>query len=42
MCARSEIETNKKNNRQTIAITELPFQVNKARLLLQYWTISQG
>ncbi len=33
MCARSEIETNKKNNRQTIAITELPFQVNKARLL---------
>ncbi len=31
--ARSEIETKESNNRQRIIITELPYQVNKARLL---------
>ncbi len=31
--ARVEIETDDKNGRQTIVVTELPYQVNKARLL---------
>ncbi len=31
--ARSEVETLESNNRQRIIITELPYQVNKARLL---------
>ncbi len=31
--ARSEIETKESSNRQRIVITELPYQVNKARLL---------
>ena len=31
--ARTEIETNEKNGKQTIIVTELPYQVNKARLL---------
>jgi DNA gyrase subunit A len=31
--ARSEVETDEANNRQRIIITELPYQVNKARLL---------
>ena len=31
--ARAEIETDKKTNRQSIIVTELPYQVNKARLL---------
>ncbi len=31
--ARCEIETNEKDNRQTIIINELPYQVNKARLI---------
>jgi DNA gyrase subunit A len=31
--ARSEIETNKKSERDSIVITEIPFQVNKARLI---------
>lgn len=33
MRARSHIETDEKNNRETIVITELPYQVNKARLI---------
>jgi DNA gyrase subunit A len=33
MRARVEIETNVKNNRQSIIVSELPYQVNKARLL---------
>lgn len=31
--ARTEIEENEKNGKQTIIVTELPYQVNKARLL---------
>lgn len=31
--ARTEIETNEKTNRSAIIVTELPYQVNKARLL---------
>ncbi|MBI3899086.1 MAG: DNA gyrase subunit A [Gammaproteobacteria bacterium] len=31
--ARTEIETDEKNGRQTIVVHELPYQVNKARLL---------
>ena len=31
--ARTEIETNEKSGRQTIVVHELPYQVNKARLL---------
>ncbi|MEJ2362336.1 MAG: DNA gyrase subunit A [Gammaproteobacteria bacterium] len=31
--ARSEIEIDEKTNKQTIIVTELPYQVNKARLL---------
>ncbi len=33
MRARSHIETDEKNNRETIVVTELPYQVNKARLI---------
>jgi DNA gyrase subunit A len=33
MRARTEIEENEKNGKQTIIVTELPYQVNKARLL---------
>jgi DNA gyrase subunit A len=33
MRARSHIETNESNGKQTIIVTELPYQVNKARLL---------
>jgi len=33
MRARTEIEENEKNGKQTIVVTELPYQVNKARLL---------
>src|SRR3954471_10977283 len=33
MRARSEIETNKKGDRQSIIVTEIPYQVNKARLI---------
>jgi DNA gyrase subunit A len=31
--ARTQIETNEKNGKQTIIVSELPYQVNKARLL---------
>jgi len=31
--SRVHIETNEKNNKETIVVTELPYQVNKARLL---------
>jgi len=31
--ARIEIETNEKNGKETIIVTELPYQVNKARLI---------
>ena len=31
--ARTEVETDPKNGKQTIIVTELPYQVNKARLL---------
>lgn len=31
--ARTEIEVNEKNGKETIVVTELPYQVNKARLL---------
>jgi DNA gyrase subunit A len=31
--ARASFETDKKTNRQTIIVTELPYQINKARLL---------
>lgn len=31
--ARAEVETNEKTNRETIVVHELPYQVNKARLL---------
>ena len=31
--ARTEIETDEKNGKETIVVTELPYQVNKARLL---------
>ncbi len=31
--ARAEVEVNEKTNRETIIITELPYQVNKARLI---------
>ncbi|OOZ36342.1 DNA gyrase subunit A [Solemya velesiana gill symbiont] len=33
MRARSEIETDESNNKQRIIVTELPYQVNKARML---------
>ena len=33
MRARSHIETDEKNGRETIVVTELPYQVNKARLI---------
>ncbi len=33
MRARADIETNEKNNRQAIIVTEIPYQVNKARLI---------
>src|SRR5437870_4489212 len=33
MRAKSEIETNKKGDRQAIVITEIPYQVNKAKLI---------
>ncbi len=33
MRARAEIETNKKGDRESIVVTEIPFQVNKARLI---------
>jgi DNA gyrase subunit A len=33
MRARSEIETNKKGDRVSIVVTEIPYQVNKARLV---------
>ncbi|MBN2332874.1 MAG: DNA gyrase subunit A [Deltaproteobacteria bacterium] len=31
--ARAHVETQKKNNRESIIVTEIPYQVNKARLL---------
>ncbi len=31
--ARAEVETNEKNNKDTIIVTELPYMVNKARLI---------
>ena len=33
MRAKSEIETNKKGDRQAIVVTEIPYQVNKAKLI---------
>jgi DNA gyrase subunit A len=33
MRARTEIETNKKGDREAIIVTEIPYQVNKARLI---------
>src|SRR6202023_1747767 len=33
MRARSEIESNKKGDRQSIVFTEIPYQVNKAKLV---------
>ncbi|CAA0100644.1 DNA gyrase subunit A [BD1-7 clade bacterium] len=33
MRARAEVEVNEKNSRETIIITELPYQLNKARLI---------
>jgi DNA gyrase subunit A len=33
MRARSEIETNRKGDRQSIIVTEIPYQVNKAKLI---------
>ncbi|HEY2829165.1 MAG TPA: DNA gyrase subunit A [Thermoanaerobaculia bacterium] len=33
MRAKSEIETNKKGDRQSIIVTEIPYQVNKAKLI---------
>ncbi|HZH03163.1 MAG TPA: DNA gyrase subunit A, partial [Myxococcaceae bacterium] len=33
MRARTEIEVNKKNDRESIVITEIPYQVNRARLV---------
>jgi DNA gyrase subunit A len=33
MRARSEIETNRKGDRQAIIVTEIPYQVNKAKLI---------
>ena len=33
MRAKSEIETNKKGDRQSIAVTEIPYQVNKAKVI---------
>ena len=33
MRARTEIETDELRNRQAIVVTELPYQVNKARLI---------
>jgi DNA gyrase subunit A len=33
MRARSEVETNKKGDRQAIIVTEIPYQVNKAKLI---------
>ena len=33
MRAKSEIETNKKGDRQAIIVTEIPYQVNKAKLI---------
>jgi DNA gyrase subunit A len=33
MRARSEIETNKKGDRQSIIVTEIPYQVNKTKLI---------
>lgn len=33
MRARAEIESNEKNDRQRIVVTEIPYQVNKARLI---------
>src|SRR5215467_7375962 len=33
MRARSEIETNRKGDRQSIVVTEIPYQVNKAKLI---------
>ncbi len=33
MRARTDFETDKKSNRQSIIVTELPYQVNKARLI---------
>jgi DNA gyrase subunit A len=33
MRAKSEVETNKKGDRQAIVVTEIPYQVNKARLI---------
>ncbi|MFA6034731.1 MAG: DNA gyrase subunit A, partial [Myxococcota bacterium] len=35
MRARAIVETNKKGDRQTIVVTEIPYQVNKARLIEQ-------
>ena len=35
MRARSEIETNKKGDAQSIVVTEIPYQVNKAKLIEQ-------
>src|SRR6266436_1348413 len=33
MRAKSEVETNKKGDRQAIIVTEIPYQVNKAKLI---------
>src|SRR6202023_1372172 len=33
MRAKSEIETNKKGDRQSIVVTAIPYQVNKAKLI---------
>src|SRR5439155_5472233 len=33
MRAKSEVETNKKGDRQAIVVTEIPYQVNKAKLI---------
>ena len=40
--ARTEIETNEKNGRQTIIVNELPYQVNKARLLEKIAELVKG
>ena len=33
MRARAEVEVNEKTNRETIIVTEIPYQLNKARLI---------
>src|ERR1700680_1984572 len=42
MRAKSDIETNKKGDKQAIVVTEIPYQVNKAKLIERIGAVGRG